>query len=289
MRAIWKGHIRFSLVTIPIQIFSAINTTESISFNQLHKTDNGRIGYEKKCKKCGKTVSMDEIVKGFEYAADQYVIIDAEDISKIKLKSTKVIEIEGFVNSAEIHPMMYETPYFIGPDGDVASKAYALLRSTLAETGKMGIGKVVIRDREDIVMISPFEEGMVMYKLRYPQELRDIHEVQLTEGVEADKQQLKLAHTLVDSMSTSMKDIELKDRYKDAVRELVQAKIEGKEIVVSKEEVQPVTDIMSALKQSLELAKKERLPMEKAKGQKKKVETEKKLESAKKLRKQKQA
>lgn len=283
MRAIWKGHIRFSLVTIPIQIFSAINTTESISFNQLHKADNGRIGYEKKCKKCGKTVSMDEIIKGFEYSADQYVIIEADDLSKIKLKSTKIIEIEGFVNSSEIHPMMYEVPYFIGPDGDVAAKAYALLRSTLSETGKMGIGKVVIRDREDIVMISPFENGLVMYKLRYPQELRNIQDVPLMDGVVADKEQLKLAHTLVNSMSASIKDIEIRDRYKDAVRELVQAKVEGKEIVIAKEEVQPVTDIMSALKQSLELAKKEKLPMEKAKGGKKK------LESAKKLQKQKQA
>lgn len=284
MRAIWKGHIRFSLVTIPIQIFSAINTTESISFNQLHKTDHGRIGYEKKCKKCGKTVGMDEIIKGFEYSADQYVIIEQEDLSKIKLKSTKIIEIEGFVNSSEIHPMMYEVPYFIGPDGDVAAKAYALLRSTLSETGKMGIGKVVIRDREDIVMISPFENGLVMYKLRYPQELRKISDVPLMDGVTADKEQLKLAHTLVDSMSTSIKDIEIKDRYKEAVRELVQAKVEGKEIVLAKEEVQPVTDIMTALKQSLEMAKKEKLPMEKAKGQKKKAET-----TAKKIRKQKQA
>jgi len=277
MRAIWKGHIRFSLVTIPIQIFSAINTTESISFNQLHKTDHGRIGYEKKCKKCGQTVSMDEIIKGFEYSADQYVIIEPDDLSKIKLKSTKIIEIEGFVNSSEVHPMMYEVPYYMGPDGEVAAKAYALLRSTLMETGKMGIGKVVIRDREDIVMISPFENGLVMYKLRYPQELKNIQDVPLMDGAVADKEQLKLAHTLVNSMSTSIKDIEIRDRYKDAVRELVQAKVEGKEIVVSKEEVQPVTDIMSALKQSLELAKKEKLPMEKAKGQKKKLDSAKKL------------
>lgn len=283
MRAIWKGHIRFSLVTIPIQIFSAINTTESVSFNQLHKTDHGRIGYEKKCKKCGKVVAMDEIIKGFEYSADQYVIIDPEDLGKIKLKSTKIIEIEGFVDASEIHPMMYEVPYFIGPDGDVAAKAYSLLKSTLKETGKMGIGKVVIRDREDVVMISPFENGLVMYKLRYPQELRNIQDIPLLDGAAADKEQLKLAHTLVNSMSTSIKDIEIRDRYKDAVRELVQAKVEGKEIVVSKEEVQPVTDIMSALKQSLELAKKERLPMEKAKGEKKKLDT------AKKIRKQKQA
>ena len=282
MRSIWKGFIRFSLVTIPVNLYSAVESSSTISFNQLHKKDNGRVGYEKKCKKCGNVLSNDEIVKGYEFQPDQYIIIDNEDLQKIKLESTKTIEIEGFVNASEVSPKLYDSPYFIGPDGEVGKKAYALFTETLKETGKMGIGKVILRDREDIVMISPEENGMMMFKLRYPNELRKISSVPQLNGVKADKDQLKLAKTLVDSMTTTMDKIELKDKYQDALRELIEAKAEGKEIVATTTEVKPVTDIMAALKQSLEQAKKEKMPMEKAKGKAKKEKTEKKPAKARK-------
>lgn len=276
MRAIWKGFIRFSLVTIPVNLYSAVESSSTISFNQLHKKDHGRVGYEKKCKKCGEVLSNNEIVKGYEFQPDQYVIIDNEDLQKIKLESTKTIEIEGFVNSSEVSPMLYDSPYFIGPDGEVGKKAYALFTETLKATGKMGIGKVIMRDREDVVMISPEENGMMMFKLRYPNELRKISSVPQLNGVKADKDQLKLAKTLVESMTTTMDKIELKDKYQDALRELIESKAEGKEFVATSKEVKPVTDIMAALKQSLEQAKIEKMPMEKAKGKVKKEKAEKK-------------
>jgi DNA end-binding protein Ku len=282
MRAIWKGFIRFSLVTIPVNLYSAVESSSTISFNQLHKTDHGRVGYEKKCKKCGKILSNDEIVKGYEFQPDQYVIIDNEDLQKIKLESTKTIEIEGFVNASEVSPKLYDSPYFIGPDGEVEKKAYALFTETLKETAKMGIGKVVMRDREDIVMISPEENGMMMFKLRYPNELRKMSSVPQLNGMTADKDQLKLAKNLVESMTTTMDKIELKDKYQDALRELIETKAEGKEFIATTKEVKPVTDIMAALKQSLEQAKKEKMPMEKAKGKLKKERTEKKTVKARK-------
>ncbi len=127
MRSIWKGHIRFSLVTIPIRIYNAVDTEETIRFNQLHKEDNGPVGYEKKCKKCGKALTAEEIVKGYQFEPEQYVIVSPEDLAKIKLKSTKVIEIEGFIDASEVHPSLYESPYFAGPDGPVAAKTYSLL------------------------------------------------------------------------------------------------------------------------------------------------------------------
>ena len=126
MRSIWKGHIRFSLVTIPIAIYNAIETSETISFKQLHKEDNGLIGYDKRCKKCSKIVKTDEIVKGYQYEPDQFAIIEPEDLAKLKLKSTKVIEIEGFVDASEVPATLYDTPYYAGPDGDVAAKTFAL-------------------------------------------------------------------------------------------------------------------------------------------------------------------
>ena len=282
MRAIWKGFIRFSLVTIPVNLYSAVESSSTISFNQLHKEDHGRVGYEKKCKKCGKVLSNDEIVKGYEYQPDHYVVIDNEDLQKIKLESTKTIEIEGFVNASEVSPKLYDSPYFIGPDGEVGKKAYALFTETLKESGKMGIGKVVMRDREDIVMISPEENGMMMFKLRYPNELRKISSVPQLNGIKAEKDQLKLAKTLVESMTTTMDKIELTDKYQNALRELIEAKAEGKEIIAASKEVEPVTDIMAALKQSLEQAKKEKMPMEKAKGKTKKEKTEKKPAKARK-------
>ena len=282
MRAIWKGFIRFSLVTIPVNLYSAVESSSTISFNQLHKTDNGRVGYEKKCKKCGNILSTDEIVKGYEFQADRYIVIENEDFQKIKLESTKTIEIEGFVNASEVSPMLYDSPYFIGPDGEVGKKAYVLFTETLKETGKMGIGKVIMRDREDIVMISPEENGMMMFKLRYPNELRKISSVPQLNGMKADKDQLKLAKTLVESMTTTMDKIDLKDKYQDALKEIIEAKIEGKEIIATIQEVKPVTDIMAALKQSLEQAKKEKMPMEKAKGKVEKKNVEKKTAKTKK-------
>ena len=152
MRTIWKGHIRFSLVTIPVRIFNAIETSEKISFKQLHREDNGAIYYDKRCKKCDEAVKNEDIVKGFQYEPDQFVIIESEDLEKEKLNSTKIIEIEGFVDAGEVHPTLYDTPYFAGPDGEVASKAYALLCETLKKTNKIGVGRVVLRDRETAML-----------------------------------------------------------------------------------------------------------------------------------------
>lgn len=268
MRAIWKGHIRFSLVTIPIAVYSAIETSKMISFNQLHKEDNGRVGYQKKCKKCGDILGKDDIVKGYEYEPDQYVLIDDEDFEKVKVKSTKVIEIEGFIDAEEVHPTLFEAPYYAGPDGPVAAKAYALLAQTLRDTGKMGIGRVALRDRENIVMITPHGPGLVMYKLRFPDEVRAVDKVPQLDGLEADKDQLKLARTLVDSMATSLADIEMVDHYKAAINEMVVAKVEGKEVVTVEEEDRPVVDIMTALKESIEKAKDSKKPMKKAAAKK---------------------
>ena len=271
MRAIWKGHIRFSLVTIPVRIYNAVDTDQKISFNQLHKEDNGPIGYEKKCKKCNKVVTSDDIVKGYPYEPEHFVIVQKDDLDKLRLKSTKIIEIEGFIDAKEVHPTLYESPYYAGPDGPVATKAYALLAATLKESKMMGIGKVVLRDREDVVMIAPQENGICLYKLRSPKEVRSINEVPQIDGKGVDKKQLELAKNLVESMTTTMDKLDLTDKYTDALREMIQAKIEGKQVVTVEEEEKPVVDIMTALKQSIEQAKTQRKPMEKATGEKKKA------------------
>lgn len=265
MRAIWKGHIQFSLVTIPVRIYNAIDTGQTISFNLLTREGHNPVYYEKKDKVTGQPLKNEDIVKGYQYEPGQYVIVEQEDLNKVKLKSEKVIEIEGFVKSTEVHPTLFETPYFIGPDGDIAAKTYGLLCQTLKDSGKIGVGKVVLRDRETPVLITPQDGGIMMYRLRYPHEIRNMSEVpQLLEVKKADKEQLKLAKTLVDSMTTSFSKIEMKDHYYDALKAIIDAKIAGKEIVMMTEEAPKVVDIMTALKASIDAAKKK--PMEKAKG-----------------------
>ncbi len=270
MRSIWKGHIQFSLVTIPVRIYNAIDTAQSISFNLLTKEGHNPVGYEKKDKVTGKILRGEDITKGYEYEPGQFVIIEQEDFDKVKLKSTKVIEIDGFIKSEEVHPTLFESPYFIGPDGDIAAKTYGLLCNTLKESGKMGIGKVVLRDRETPILISPHERGMLMYRLRYPSEIKNINEVPSLVEVKTDAEQLKLAKMLVDSMSVKFSKIEMKDNYYDALKAIIDAKIAGKEIVTVTEEEPKVIDIMTALKKSIEQAKQK--PMEKAKGSVEKLE-----------------
>lgn len=279
MRAIWKGHIQFSLVNIPVRIYNAIDTGQTISFNLLSKEGHNPVSYEKKDKVTGQPLKSEEIVKGYQYEPGQFVIVEEEDLAKVRLKSTKVIEIEGFVKSDEVHPTLYEAPYFIGPDGDVAAKTYGLLMHTLKESGKIGVGKVVLRDRETPVLITPHDGGIMMYRLRYPEEVRSMKEVPQLLDVKVDKGQLKLAKTLVDSMTTKFANIEMKDHYFDALKSIIDAKIAGKEIVTVTEEEPKVVDIMTALKASIDAAKKK--PMEKAKGaaakEEKKAEKEPKL------------
>ena len=267
MRSIWKGHIRFSLVTIPIRIYSAIEPSETIRFNQVHRSCNGPVGYDKRCKKCHQILTTQDIVKGYQYEPDRYVILEPDDLAKVRLPSTRVIDIEGFIDASEMDPMLYESPYFIGPDGAVAAKTYALFREALKESGKIGIGKVVLRDREDMVALSPHDGCLILYRLRYPNEVRSTEDVPEVEaGAAVNDEQLKLARSLLDSMTKPMGEIELRDSYAEAVREIIDAKIRGQEVVAVGEEPRPVVDIMKALKQSIEQAKGQRQLMIRATG-----------------------
>jgi DNA end-binding protein Ku len=263
MRSIWKGHIRFLLVAIPVRIYNAIETAEKIQFNQLHRDDYGPIGYDKRCKKCGQVVANDQITKGYQYEPDRYAIIEPEDIAKVKIKTTKAVDIIGFVDSSEIPTTFYDSPYYAGPDGPVSEKPYALLREVMKQTGKIGIGKVVLRDREDLVAVFPHENGLVLQKLHYPHELRNIQEVPELEGAtKIDKNELKLATTLVEQMVTSLSEIDTVDQYHEALKKLIESKIKGKKVVEFEVEELPRLDIMSALKKSLQASS--RKPMVKA-------------------------
>jgi DNA end-binding protein Ku len=269
MRSIWKGHIRFLLVAIPVRIYNALETSEKIQFNQLHRDDYGPIGYDKRCKKCGQVVTNDQITKGYQYESDRYAIVEPEDIAKVKIKTTKAVDIIGFVDANEIPSTFFDSPYYAGPDGPVAEKPYALLREVMKQTGKIGIGKVVLRDREDLVALFPHEKGLVVQKLHYPHELRSMENVPDIEGAQKlDKNELKLATTLVEQMVTSLAEIDTVDNYHEALKALIESKIKGKKTVEFEVEELPRLDIMSALKQSLQQSG--RKPMVKAESTAKK-------------------
>ncbi len=264
MRSIWKGHIRFLLVAIPVRVYNAIEASEKIQFNQLHREDFGPIGYDKKCKKCGQIVANDEITKGYQYEPDRYALVEPEEIAKVKIKTTKAVDIMGFVDASEIPTTFLDAPYYLGPDGPVAEKPYALLRQVLKDTGKVGLAKVVLRDREDLVAVFPLENGIVLQKLRYPAEVRkvqDVPEIDSTQKI--DKKELTLATSLVEQMITSFADIDTVDHYHEALRKLIDSKIKGKKVTeFEKIEEVPRLDIMTALKKSLQAST--RKPMVKA-------------------------
>ena len=264
MRSIWKGHIRFLLVAIPVRIYNAIEVSEKIQFNQLHREDFGPIGYDKRCKKCGQVVTNDEITKGYQYESDRYAIVEPEEIAKVKIKTNKAVDIMGFVDASEIPPTFYDAPYYAGPDGPVSEKPYALLRQVLKDTGKVGLAKVVLRDREDLVAVFPHEEGIVLQKLHYPAEVRSMRDVPELDGAQKlDKKELSLATNLVEQMVTSFSDIDTVDHYHEALRKLIDSKIKGKKVTeFEKIEEVPRLDIMTALKKSLQASS--RKPMIKA-------------------------
>jgi DNA end-binding protein Ku len=257
MRSMWKGHLRFSLVTIPIQIFNAIDNSSQISFNQLHGADNGKINYKKICSECDKEVPVADIVKGYEYAPDQYVVIKAEELAGIKLISNKAIDIEAFVDISEVHPSRFEAVYYIGPSAAIGIPTFNLLYKALKKANKAGVGRIVIREKEDTVLLVPEDNGIVMYKLRYPDELKSIKEVPDLKDQEVDAAQLKLADTLIDSLTKKFDEIDFKDNYRNAIMDIVNQKVAGKEVVTMSEAVTtaPVVDIMTALKASIEAAK----------------------------------
>jgi DNA end-binding protein Ku len=267
MRSIWKGAISFLLVSIPVKVYNAIETSEKIQFNQLHDDDFGPIGYEKRCKKCNLVVSSDQIVKGYQHAPDQYVVVSPEEIASITPESNHSIEIIGFLKSAEIPTTYFDNSYFAAPDGAAASKAYTLLRDVMQRTGRIAIGKVILREREELITISPDGDGLILQKLHYRHEVRLIDSVPGISNklTPSNPNELELAENLVNNMLTSFAEIDTIDHYHSALKQMLDTKAAGGtiEVKTAKSTAAPVVDIMSALQASLNAKQKAKpLPSE---------------------------
>ncbi|HNZ82829.1 MAG TPA: Ku protein [Sedimentibacter sp.] len=248
-----KSVITFGMVAIPIAMYTATQDND-IHFNQLHADDSSRIRYKKTCAHCGKEITSNEIVKGYEYDKDKYVVITDEEIEKIKTEKEKSIQILHFAQLNQISPVYYEKTYQAAPEAG-GEKAFELLRSALMAEQKVAIGKTVMGTKDTLMAIIPREEGILISTMFYADEVKEIQKQYTKPQVAA--QELDMAKLLINSMDTPFDPARYKDEYQARLRELIEAKISGKEVVAAEpESAGKVIDLMEALKASVEKAKK---------------------------------
>jgi DNA end-binding protein Ku len=255
-RPIANGQIAFGLVSIPVKLFSAAESSEKISFNMLHKDCGNRVQQQLFCPKDERTVDRSEIVKGYEFSKGQYVLFNEEELKTLEEKSTQQIEITEFVKSDQIDPIYFAKPYYLGPDKN-GSRAYTLLSRALQETGRWAVAKYAARGKGYVVVIRPLGKGLVMQQLYYPNEIRSIDELDLGD-TEVKDNELKMAIQLAEmSASDDFHPEMYKDEVSERVRALIQQKVEGQEITATVDD-QPkaqVIDLMEALRRSLGASK----------------------------------
>jgi DNA end-binding protein Ku len=263
VRSIWKGSISFGLVNIPIKVYSATEDN-TISFNQLCKNGH-RIRYKKWCPVEEREVDYEEIKKGYEVAKDNYVLIEKSDLENIKIKTTKTIDIKEFVGADELDPIYIEKSYYIAPDTKTVDKAYMLMVSILKNTDKVAIGKVILREKEQLVALRAYQRGIVMHVLHYLDEIKPMDEIKeisatLAAKIKLDDQELALGKTLVEQLSSERLDIgDYSDSYAKQVHSLVEAKAQGKIHVVAEETPEEGRkDLLEALKASVRKSSKPR-------------------------------
>lgn len=250
-----KSAISFGMVVIPIAMYTATQDND-IHFNQLHKKDSSRIRYKKTCSHCGKELAVEDIVRGFEYDKDKYVVITDEEVEKIKTEKEKSIQILHFAKLNQISPVYYDKTYQAVPQTG-GEKAFELLRAALMEEQKVAIGKTVMGTKDTLMAIIPREDGVLISTMFYADDIKELPKQY--PKPEVSKQELSMAKTLISSMDTPFEPSKYKDEYQEKLRELVESKISGKEIVAAKPEgTGKVVDLMEALKASVEKAKKDK-------------------------------
>jgi DNA end-binding protein Ku len=255
-RSIWKGSISFGLVNIPIKLYSAAED-KAFSFNQLCQNAH-RIQYKRWCPIEDREVPFEEVQKGYEIAKDNYVLIQKQELESIKLKTTKTVDIKEFVDANELDPIFVQKSYYVAPDSKTPDKAYLLLVNILKNTNKVAIGKVVLREREQLVALRAFQRGIIMHVLHYLEEIRPMDEINeisatATSKVKLGEQEVALGKILVEQLGSERFDISnYSDAYTKELERLIQAKSQGKLHVVKDEEPKETTkDLLEALKASV--------------------------------------
>jgi DNA end-binding protein Ku len=252
-RPTWKGYLKISLVNIPIRVFPATDSAATVSFNQLHRVCRTRIQQKRWCPACEVEVPNTDLVKGYEFEKGQYVVLDEEDLAKVRPASTRVINVMQFADASTIDPVYVEKPYYLAPDGQVAAEAFAVMREGMA--GKAAIGKLALYGREYLVAIQPRETGLVMFTLRHASEVRAMSTIDELKTVPAKikPDEVKLARQVVGSFSTEGDLTQYQDEYQLELRRIIDAKVAGEEVVATPDVTPPkVVNLMDALRESLE-------------------------------------
>jgi DNA end-binding protein Ku len=252
-RALWTGSISFGLVNVPVRMYSAIAETD-LRFHLIHEPDGGRIGYQKICKKDGEPIPDDEIVKGFEFKKDEFVVLTDDELDAAKTEGVKTIEISDFVPYEEIDPIYFEKTYFLGPQAE-GEKPYALLRSAMEQTGLAAIAKFVMRDRQHLGCLRVREGALTLEQLFFHDEVRPVDEI-VPRKVKVPKAELELATSLIEQFSGSFEPERYEDTYREALCAVIRAKRKGKTVTAPEPEAEDEpADLMAALRASVEAAK----------------------------------
>ena len=251
--AIWTGSINFGLVTIPVKLYTAVRGND-LHFNFLHAKDKGRINNIRVCSLDGKKVDWNEIVRGYEYEKGEYVILTDEDFKRVNPEATQSVDIVEFVDQSEIDPMLYDTPYYLEPEKK-GRHAYGLLREALKKSGKIGIANVVIRTREHLAALKPHGEALVLEIMHYADEIVPASNFDFPPAKEkTPATEMKAAMMLIDTMVDKFDPESFRDKYRDQVMTMIEARAHGKTLPKSKAKAQPATnvvDLMDVLQRSL--------------------------------------
>jgi DNA end-binding protein Ku len=259
VRAIWKGAVSFGLVSIPVKLYTATEERD-ISFHQVHREDGGRIRYKRVCQIDGEEIPYSEIAKGFELPSGETVVITDEDLAELPLATSRVVEVLSFVPLEQVDPIYFAKSYYLEPD-KTATKPYVLLRDALAQADSVALVKVAIRTRETLATLRVRDGVLVLETMVWPDEVRTPDFGFLDEDVTTRPQELAMAESLIESMSGDFDPEQYHDEYREALQQVIEAKVEGREVVeqpVEEEETGSVVDLMAALRASVDAAKKTR-------------------------------
>lgn len=266
-RAIWKGAVSFGLVSIPIRLFAATEEKD-VSFRQVHSTDGGRVRYQRVCEKCGEVVAFADIAKGFEAADGRMAVLTDGDFAQLPLSTLKAVDVVQFVNEDEVDPTYLDKAYFLEAEA-AGQKPYVLLREALAAEGKVAIVKVALRSREALAMVRPKDDLLVMHTMRWPDELRDGEFAAPSAEITITDAEMEMAKLLIGQLVGPFDPAAYADSYREALMEVVNAKLAGVEMPESADTSAPVADVvdlMAALKASVEAARRRREDAQQAKA-----------------------
>lgn len=255
MRAIWKGAVSFGLVSISVKLYAATEE-KNIRFHQVHREDGGRIRYQRVCSVCGEQVSYDDIAKGYDLGGGEMVVLTDDDFEDLPLSTSRAIDVLEFVPAEQIDPILFNKAYYLEPEG-TATKPYVLLRDALADSERVAIVKVALRQREQLATLRVRDGVMVLNTMLWPDEVREPDFGFLDEKVEVRGPELAMANSLIDSMTGDFQPDAYTDEYREALQQVIDAKVTGQEVVAApaEEEAAPAVDLMAALRASVERAR----------------------------------